>query len=229
MIAHPNPQSVLVIGAGEGAAAREILKHPSVQHLVLVDIDGDVNREVKTYLQDWHQGSFDNPKTTLLIQDGKDFVETTQEKFDVIYIDLCDKLDRESPVTALYTSDFYRSVQNILSENGILVVQSMELPQTQDSEDDFIVFKNLQPVFPFVNMYGMFIPSFDGTWGFTVASSSPAVAQLTPDAIDAIIQQRSLTEQLRHYDGITHLHMFSLPKTVRNSLQSLTSTQQTEE
>jgi spermidine synthase len=49
MVAHPNPKSVLIIGAGEGAAAREVLRHSSVESLVLVDIDGEIIQNAEIY------------------------------------------------------------------------------------------------------------------------------------------------------------------------------------
>ena len=219
MVAHPNPKTVLVIGAGEGAAAREILKHPSVERVVLVDIDGEVIRAVKKYLTSWHQGSFDNPKVQLLIQDGKKYVQTTNEKFDVVYIDVCDKLEKAGPVTELYTPAFDNAVKKILTPSGIVAVQAMELQQTAGSSDLGNVSKNLKQVFPHVHTYGMFIPSFYSTWGFVVATQTPVVATLTPEKIDDILSQRNLSSKLRHYDGLTHQHMFTLPKTVRNTLE----------
>lgn len=217
MVAHPCPKSVLVIGAGEGASAREILKHPSVERLVLVDIDNDIIQAVKQYLPEWHQGAFEHPKTELLIMDGKEFVEKTDEKFDLIYLDVCDKLIIDSPATDLYTAKFYTSVKNILAENGILVVQAMEL--FPDPEDHFSVVRNLKEVFPHVHIGGMFIPAFYSIWGFAIATESPVLTQLTPDTIESILDERNLSNQLNHYDGETHRLMFSLPKGVRKALQ----------
>ncbi len=220
MVAHPSPKSVLVIGAGEGATAREILKHPSVERVVLVDIDGEVIQAVIEYLPEWHQGAFVHPKTELLIMDGKEFVETTNEKFDVIYIDICDKFIEESPAAKLYTVGFYSSVKNILAENGILVVQAMEL--FPDPADHFSIIRNLKEVFPHVTIGGMFVPAFYSIWGVAIAAESEAMTKLTSSAVDAILEERNLSSQLSHYDGETHQNMVSLPKGLRMALQELT-------
>ncbi|MBS0654864.1 MAG: hypothetical protein JSR46_03730 [Verrucomicrobia bacterium] len=217
MVAHPNPKSVLVIGAGEGATAREILKHPSVERLVLVDIDGDVIQAVKQHLPEWHQGTFDHPKTELLIMCGKEFVEKTNEKFDVIYIDICDKLVKDSPVTELYSPKFYASVKKILSQNGILALQAMQL--FPEMEGHLSIISNLKQVFPCVETGGAYIPSFVAMWGFAFASNQPICTKLSSETVDSILDKRNLSNKLNHYDGETHRNLFSLPKGIRQVIQ----------
>ena len=218
MVAHPCPKNVLVIGAGEGAAAREILRHPTVERVVLVDIDEGVVQASKDYLSEWHQGSFDNPKVELVIMDGKQYVENTLEKFDVVFIDVCDQL-ADSPVMELYSTNFYNSLKGILTPDGIVTVQAMQLEPTA-SADHLIVLNALQEVFPFVNTYAMYIPSFYSTWGFVIASKCPMFSHLSCENVDLILSKRQLQKQLKHYDGETHTHMFSLSKALRTALKS---------
>lgn len=215
MIAHPNPKKVLIIGAGEGAAAREVLRHPSVEQLILIDIDGEIIQNVKELLPEWHQGSFTHPKSKLLIVDGKKYVEDTKEKFDVVVIDICDKLD-DSPATALYSEDFYSSVKKILNPNGIVVIQAMEF-DIWDNEDHLFIHRTLKKVFPTVASYTAYVPSFWSTWGFVIARDGDSF-NLAPETIDQVLQERSLNKKLKHYDGITHLHMFATPKKFREML-----------
>lgn len=220
MIAHPNPKSILIIGAGEGAAAREVLRHPSVESLVLVDIDGEIIQKSKDLLGEWHQGSFDHPKTQLLIMDGKAYVESKQKKFDIIYIDICDKLEADSPVTDLYSKNFYRSLKEILNPGGIVVVQAMEF-DAKVSKDHLMVHRNLRKVFTHTFSSGTYVPSFWAPWGFVVASDSPYLANISVKEIDIRLKERGLSEELRHYDGETHQHMFSIPKSLRNKLKKV--------
>jgi spermidine synthase len=221
MIVHPNPKSVLVIGAGEGATAREILRYPSVQRLVLIDIDAEIIQHIKTFLPEWHQGSFDNPKVDLKIMDGKEFVQKSSEKFDVIVIDVCDKLSDNS-VIDLYTPEFYQAVKKILTPSGILVVQSMEMDINRTNKDQLHVYRNLKTVFSQVSLYGVFVPSFWAIWGFTLATDDVSLIKTkTPEKIDLRLKKLGLDTQLRHYDGLTDQHMFSLPKTVRTTLRTM--------
>ncbi|MFP3236993.1 MAG: spermidine synthase, partial [Vulcanisaeta sp.] len=82
MITHPNPKKVLILGGGEGATAREVLKHRSVEEVVMVDIDEDVIKISKEYLPEMNQGVFENPKLKLVIDDGRKFVSNTKDKYD---------------------------------------------------------------------------------------------------------------------------------------------------
>lgn len=215
MIAHPNPKKVLIVGAGEGAAAREVLRHHSVERLVLVDIDGEIIQNCKELLPEWHEGSFTHPKVQLLIEDGKKYVEETNERFDVIVIDVCDKLN-DSPAAALYTKEFYHSVKKILNPHGIVVIQAMEF-QPFESVDHLLVHKILKTEFSTVASYLVFVPSFWTTWGFVIARDGENFNE-SVQKIDQTLQERSLDIQLKHYDGITHQNMFSLPKEIRKLL-----------
>ena len=88
MTTQARPREVLIFGGGEGATVREVLRHPGVRRVTMVDIDGDVVDFCKKYLREWHEGTFSHPKTRLLIGDARQFVLETAETFDVIISDL---------------------------------------------------------------------------------------------------------------------------------------------
>ena len=77
MILHPRPESALVIGGGEGATLREILRYPSIRRAVMVDIDGRVVDACRTHLPEMHQGAFDDPRTELRHEDARGWLERT--------------------------------------------------------------------------------------------------------------------------------------------------------
>lgn len=214
MVLHPAPRSVLVVGAGEGATGREILRHSSVERIVMVDIDGEVVQKTKDLLYEWHEGAFDHPKVQLIIQDGKDFVEQTHEKFDVIILDICDKLDG-GPADMLYSEEFYRSLKNILNPEGIMAIQSMEMFNGPEGNDHRLVYRNVSRVFDHVSSYGTFIPSFWSKWGFVIASDSASFTQ-SPEKIDQVLSDRRIS--LKHYDGQFHQHLFHLDRAMRVSM-----------
>src|SRR5690348_6876764 len=56
MTLHAKPRDILVLGGGEGATVREILRYPSVRHVTMVDIDAQVIAFAKKYLGSWHRG-----------------------------------------------------------------------------------------------------------------------------------------------------------------------------
>ena len=88
MALHPKPREVLILGGGEGATVREVLRHPSVRRATMVDIDRDVVEFCRRYLFSWHRGALDHPKTRLIIADAKKYIAQTRERFDIIVSDL---------------------------------------------------------------------------------------------------------------------------------------------
>ncbi|MEM3793215.1 MAG: methyltransferase domain-containing protein, partial [Candidatus Bathyarchaeia archaeon] len=115
MLTHPNPTRVLVIGGGEGATVREVLKHNTVREAVMVDIDQELIEIIKQQFPELHQGSFNDPRVKLVFDDGRKFVEKCDDgRFDVVVCDLTDPL-KGGPSVYLYTVEFYREVSRVLS------------------------------------------------------------------------------------------------------------------
>src|SRR5262245_19905824 len=213
LVAQPNPTSVLVIGGGEGATIREVLRHSAVRRVVMVDIDQELVELCKEHLGNGHRGSFDDPRLELVFSDGKEYVTRCQEKFDCVIIDLTDSLD-EGPALALYTEEFYRLVKTRVAADGMLVVQAMELSGL-DYEDHLTVRRTLEKMFKEVSSYTAFVPSFWSTWGFVIANDMRNVSQLARAEVDQVLRARGLEAVLKYYDGETHNHMFALSKDVR--------------
>jgi spermidine synthase len=225
MLAHLGPREVLVIGGGEGATLREILSHKSVERVTMVDIDGELVEICKNHLPEWHAGSFDDPRTEVLIGDGRAFLENTDRTFDVIVCDITDFLDH-GPALRLYTREFYQLIASRLNPDGILVVQALETG-CSDPEEHAMLARTIREVFPIVRSYLAFVPSFGFTWGFLTASITVDPGLLTAQEVDQRIADRlDLTPRppyeeegdLGFYDGQTHVGMFSLPKDLRAEL-----------
>ena len=90
LLTHPNPQSVLVIGGGDGGSSEEIFKHPSVKRIVMAELDAAVIDVARTHLGAIHRGALDDPRLEIKIGDGYEYVKNTAEKFDLIVLDLTD-------------------------------------------------------------------------------------------------------------------------------------------
>ena len=106
MIAHREPRSVFVAGGGEGATIREVLKHRTVERVVMVDIDREVVELCREYLPNHHSDSFDDPRVELIHDDCLAYLENNEESFDVFIIDVPDPLEA-GPAYLLYTQEFY--------------------------------------------------------------------------------------------------------------------------
>src|SRR5690606_33134292 len=91
-VAHPAPKKVLVIGGGDGGSAEELLKHPSIEQVTLVELDDQVIVVAKAHFQSIHRGAFDDPRLKLVLGDGLKYIAETNEKFDLIVLDLPDPI-----------------------------------------------------------------------------------------------------------------------------------------
>lgn len=168
MLAHPNPRKVLILGGGEGATLREILKYPSVESIVMVDIDGELVELAKRYLPTWHQGSFESSKVKVVIGDALSFLESDKTLYDVVIVDLIDSVNDDC-VSPLYTKGFYQNIQKHLNLSGIVAVQGMEISFLRKAH--FQLTRTLRAVYSKVRNYQVFIPSFMRSWGFILASN----------------------------------------------------------
>jgi Spermidine synthase len=73
-LAHPSPKAALVLGGGDGGAARQLLKHPSIERIVVAELDAEVVRMTSEYLPDVQGCAFDDPRVELVIGDAAEYV-----------------------------------------------------------------------------------------------------------------------------------------------------------
>ena len=217
MLSHPNPRRVLVIGGGEGATLREVLKHPSVEEAVMVDLDQEVVSIVKEYMGELPQGSFENPKVKLYFEDGRQFLSgQPDQSFDVIIVDVTDPVEG-SPSIPLYTREFYEEASRKLTGEGILTTQASPLYYNLDCHTR--IYRTLAVVFPVARSYKADVPAYVSSWGFVVGSKKPDPAALQPDEVNRRIRERGIRD-LKFYDGLTHRFMFTHPKHIRRALEA---------
>lgn len=213
---HPEPKSVMIVGGGEGAVLRESLKHPSVERVLMVDIDSEVVGLCKEYLPEWHQGAFDDPRVEVLHMDARQYLQETDEKFDCIFMDLTEPLD-DSPSYLLFTKQFYEIVSERLTPEGIIALQAGSY-NPRLIECHAAICNTLDTIFPVVRSYATFIPSYDTVWGFVLASKKPDPLELSVAEVDKRLAKRGISD-LKYYDGETHQGIFSVPKDVRTAKQ----------
>jgi spermidine synthase len=215
LILHPKPEKVAIIGGGEGAALREVLRHKTINMAVMVDLDKKVIECSKEYLPSFHNGSFLDERTKLLFEDGRKFIEETDEIFDAIIIDVTCPLE-EGPSYKLFTKEFYEVVRQRLAPQGLLSVQASTVSPTALITYT-IINRTLKEVFTNVFPYAAHVPFFAMLWGFCLATNDLGTAQVTKEEIDRRTSER-IKGKLRFYDGTTHQALFNLPKYVRTAL-----------
>lgn len=214
MVLHPKPADVLILGGGEGATVREILRHPSVQRVTMVDIDEEVVDFCKQYLQEWHRGTLTHSKTRLIIHDARQYVCGTTETFDLIISDLPTPIEG-GPAYQLYTLEFYRKMLRRLRPGGVFVAQagSGSLLQVHFHS---VLNHTLKKVFKIVRPFYAFVPSFDVPWAFLLCTQKADPQHLDARTVDRRLGP--LMKQLHFYDGETHEGLFRIPKYLRMRL-----------
>jgi spermidine synthase len=214
MLISDSPERILIAGGGEGAAAREILKHPSVSDVAIVDLDEFAVALCKQYLPEWHMGAFLDKRVRVFHEDAREFIEKS-DNFDVIIIDLPEPSE-SGPALMLYTKEFYESVYKCLGEGGVMTTQA-----TSTAVNNFKAFtaitNTIKKVFPYVSPYTANVPSFFAPWGFVMASKKKDISSLSREYIEKRLD--NLTGDLRFYDYETHIGMFSLPKYLRAAIK----------
>lgn len=175
MITHPplcyykgTPKKVLVIGGGDGGTVREVLKHSSVEKVVLCEIDKLVVEASKKFFPQV-SGELDNPRAEVLIGDGIEYVKQHKNEFDIILVDSTDPI---GPGEGLFTKDFYKSVREALVPGGIVALQS----ESPWYEPDLLrrIQANVGSAFSHSRAYMGPVPTYPrGLWSWTMASENP--------------------------------------------------------
>jgi spermidine synthase len=170
MAAHGAPRRVLVLGGGDGLAVREVLRHASVQQVVLVELDPHMTRLFATHpaLVQLNRGALKDPRLSIVNTDAYTWLEQPHEPFDVVIIDFPDPSNFS--LGKLYTTSFYQRVDPVLAASGWLAVQTTSPLIARKSY--WTVVSTLEAVGFSTTPYHAHVPSF-GEWGFVIAGRRP--------------------------------------------------------
>ncbi|AGP45945.1 Polyamine aminopropyltransferase [Serratia plymuthica] len=212
LLAHGQAKKVLIIGGGDGGMLREVSRHRGVEQITMVEIDAGVVEFCRQYLPNHNAGSYDDPRFKLVIDDGVNFVNQTDEKFDVIISDCTDPI---GPGESLFTSAFYEGCARCLNEGGIFVAQNGVCFLQQDEAVNSHA--KLSQYFNDVSFYQAAIPTYyGGIMTFAWASQNPALRQLDLSALQHRFNQSGLN--CRYYNPAIHAGSFALPQYLLNAL-----------
>jgi thermospermine synthase len=221
MMSHPNPKRVFIGGGGEGATLREVLRHKSVEKCVMVDIDEQAVSATRQHMPLHSAGAFDDPRTELVIDDAKAWLERYKgPAFDIMIMDLADPTD-EGPCYLLYTAKFYAFCRTLLTENGVFVTQAGPSGLYTSDQVCAPIWKTLGTVFASVQLMVAHVPSYSDIYGFAVCGVVPLAS--VGGRVDQLLKERLFdVTKLRHLDEETYKHMASLPKYLRDRLAAET-------
>jgi len=200
---HPNPQSILIIGGGDGGTAREALRYSEIKQAVLVEIDEMVVELSKKYLGEI-SSAYNDPRLEVVIQDGIEFVKNCNERFDIIFLDTSDPV---GPAEALYRKDFYQSLKKCLKKNGIISAQT-ESPWVQ-KETVKKLYREIKDIFNDKIIYLAHIPTYPGgIWSF----------MLLGERIELYDIKRPIPGKTKYYNDEIHKSMSALPEYFKHEI-----------
>ncbi|MGO9379853.1 MAG: polyamine aminopropyltransferase [Dissulfurispiraceae bacterium] len=195
--AHPNPKKVIVIGGGDGGVVREVLKHDSIEKVYFIEIDEEVINVSRKFFPKVASG-IDDKRVEIKCMDGAEFVKGRDGDIDAVIVDSTDIIGFAK---SLFTVEFFKSVKECLSEDGMFVSLSESLHFHKDMVIE--VQEALKLIFPIVDLYTASLATYAGNWWtFSLASKK----------LDVRTMRRKYAIETKYYSDEIHSQAFMPPK-----------------
>jgi spermidine synthase len=211
MATNPEIKKVLVIGAGDGGAVRELLRYKTIEHIDMVEIDEDVVSICKEYLP-FTAGWLTDEKVHLFFEDGLKYVRRQENKYDLIIVDSTDPF---GPGEGLFTKEFYGNCYRALKEDGIMVNQHESMYYSSYAVSMKRAHQRIKEIFPVAKIYQAHIPTYpSGHWLFGFASKKY-------DPIKDLDAERwnKLGLKTKYYNTDLHVGAFAIPNYIKEQLE----------
>jgi spermidine synthase len=212
----PRVERVLVLGGANGGVLHRVCAMPDLAAVLQVDVDRELYEVTQEVLPHMHRRAQRDPRCRVDFGQPRAVVADLTGPFDLVLADLPDAIDG-SVARSLFTVEFYREVRRLLGERGVFATQA---GAANDLDPEFFasVVRTLRSVFRHVVPYTVSVPSYGIPWGFAIASDTLDPARVADEQVDAAM--RRLAGEAEAYDGLTHRHMFALPRRLRAALAS---------
>ncbi|GAC1396046.1 MAG: polyamine aminopropyltransferase [Vulcanimicrobiaceae bacterium] len=207
-------REVLILGGGEGATLREVLRRSDVVRCTMVDIDGDVVELSKKYLAEWADGAFEDPRARVIVGDALAFLRDDRERYGAIVSDLTEPLE-DSPSNPLFCDAVFTDIKARLTDGGVYVLQA-STAGFHNLAVHAKMARTLRKYYRYVRSFYTHVPAFDNDWAFIACSDRVDVATVPDERIDAYVT--GLRGENYFYDAQTHRRLFSLPLYLRREL-----------
>jgi spermidine synthase len=177
-LVHPvlaaDPERVLILGGGDGLAAREVLRQPSVREVVQVELDPAVLELARSRLAALNGHALTDPRVEVITADAFTWLrEPAARGFDAVVVDMPDP---DTPALGrLFSTEFYGLVRATLNPGGLVSVQAGSPYSTPTAY--WRTVSTIASAGLAVTPYHVHVPSF-GDWGFVLGSAGPAAPQL---------------------------------------------------
>jgi spermidine synthase len=205
---------VLILGGGEGATLREVLRCPDVTRCTMVDIDAMVVNLSKKYLDEWSAGAFDDPRARVIVGDALLFMRSSDGRYGTIVSDLTEPLE-DSPSNPLFNDDVFALIKSRLLDGGVYVLQA-STAAVHNAGLHCKMARTLRRHYAHVASFSTHVPAFDTQWAFLACSDRVDLSELDAREIDAYCAR--LRGDNFFYDSVTHRRLFALPLYLRRML-----------
>ena len=186
MLLHTTPKKILVIGGGDGGIVRETLIHNTVIHIDHIDLDQKVVEICKEYLPDISLSCWDNKKVSFKPDDGRKYIESTSNKYDIIIMDMTDPF---GPSIKLYTQEYFRHVKNCFLNQFSIFCMHIESPVSRPLIHSSI-YKTLKTIFKYVEVFYLYIQMYGCIWSIAVCSDQILSHKINQEYLKTMISQR---------------------------------------
>jgi len=208
---NPNIKKVLLIGAGDGGAVRELARYDTIEHIDMVEIDSEVVEVCRKHFKGT-TCALDDPRVSIHFQDGLKFVRTKQNYYDLVIVDSTDPF---GPGEGLFTKEFYGNCYNALTDDGILVNQHESVYYKEYARAMKRAHSQISGLFAISRVYQAHIPTYpSGHWLFGFASKKY-------DPIEALDEEawNNLGIKTKYYNTELHTGSFAVPNYVKEGLR----------
>lgn len=186
LLQHPQPESVLLIGGGVSGSLAQLLLHPSVREVEYVELDPKLIQLGKKYLPGDVTAALQDPRVTVLHEDGRSYLSHTSNNFDVILLNL------PEPVTAqinrFYTQEFFRLAASKMRAGGVFFFTASAAETALgpiQARYLKLLYRTASSVFPEVVV-------FPGQTARFFCSNSPGILTKQPETLVTRLRQRKL-------------------------------------
>jgi len=205
---------ILILGGGEGATLREVLRSPDVRTATMVDIDGEVIALAKRFLPEWSDGAFEDPRARVIVGDALAFLKKDRGLYGAIVSDLTEPL-ADSPSNPLFCDEVFGDIKARLAPGGVYVLQA-STAGFHNMALHVKMARTLRRRYRFVRSFYTHVPAFDNDWAFIACSDAIDLEALDGARIERYLA--SLRGESYFYDAQTHRRLFSLPLYLRREL-----------
>ena len=203
-LAQGNPKRVLIVGGGDGGSLQQVLRYPSVEEVVVCELDRRVIEVSREYFS-FFGSPYEDPRARVVIQDAFAFLKDPTNRFDVIISDTTDPIGEAEK---LFSPEFYRMMVGALTPNGAIATQCEQM--FFDTELIKGIFETAQSMVRCPAYYYTMVPTYPGgVIGFMYLSDAP-----WSNGLDRPYPPG----QMNYLNPETHRAAFALPEFFKRAL-----------